>query len=57
MVRNRVKRRLRHLTRSRLERLPAGALVVVRANPAAATASSLESDLDSALSSVLRSAS
>jgi ribonuclease P protein component len=60
VVRNRVKRRLRHLTRSHLDRLPTGALVVVRANPAAASAPSstaLESDLDSALSSVLRSAS
>lgn len=57
VVRNRVKRRLRHLTRSRLERLPKGSLVVVRANPAAATAASLEADLDSALASVLRSAS
>jgi ribonuclease P protein component len=49
--RNRVKRRLRHLVRERLERLPAGAVVVVRALPAAADASfsTLGRDLDTAL--------
>jgi ribonuclease P protein component len=55
VVRNRVKRQLRHLTRERMAALPTGALVVVRANPAAAgSASSLAADLDSALSSLLR---
>lgn len=53
VVRNRVKRRLRHLVASRLDRLPAGTCLVVRALPAAADASSaeLESDLDAALES------
>lgn len=40
VVRNTVKRRLRHLLASRLAGLPAGTDVVVRALPAAATASS-----------------
>jgi ribonuclease P protein component len=49
--RNRVKRRLRNLVRERLTRLPAGAVLVVRALPAAAGASfgSLARDLDTAL--------
>ena len=38
VVRNRVKRRLRHLAPQRLDRLPAGGMLVVRALPAAATA-------------------
>jgi ribonuclease P protein component len=54
VVRNRVKRQLRHLTRDRLPSLPSGSLVVVRANPAAAGATSLAADLDSALASLLR---
>ncbi|HEX5535175.1 MAG TPA: ribonuclease P protein component [Actinomycetales bacterium] len=51
-VRNRVKRRLRHLMRDRLGHIPAGARVVVRALPPAAGATSAElaSDLDGALS-------
>jgi ribonuclease P protein component len=51
VVRNRVRRRLRHLVRARLSALPAGALVVVRATPAAAAASSVQlgEDLDRAL--------
>jgi ribonuclease P protein component len=51
VVRHRVQRRLRHLMRSRLANLPAGSLVVVRALPAAAGASSaaLGDDLDGAL--------
>ena len=55
VVRHRVQRRLRHLLRARLDRMPAGALVVVRALPQAAAASSAElgRDLDSALSRVL----
>ena len=58
VVRNRVKRRLRHLTRERLGLLPPGSLTVVRANRAAAGASAAElaHDLDAALSTVLRKA-
>jgi ribonuclease P protein component len=44
VVRNRVRRRLRHLTRAHLGRLPVGAALVVRALPAAASASSAELD-------------
>lgn len=47
VVRNRVKRRLRQLCSARLERLGTGVDVVVRATPAAATASS--GDLGAAL--------
>ena len=49
--RNRVKRRLRHLMRDRLADLPHETLMVVRALPAAASASSdaLGADLDRAL--------
>nr|WP_223242842.1 ribonuclease P protein component [Streptomyces sp. CBMA123] len=56
VVRNLVKRRLRHLLRDRLSRLPAGSLIVVRALPQAATASyqDLERDLDTALKRLLR---
>ncbi|MDC7337986.1 ribonuclease P protein component [Streptomyces lydicus] len=51
VVRNRVKRRLRHLLRERLDRLPAGSLVVVRALPGAGDAAhdELARDLDAAL--------
>lgn len=42
VVRNRTRRRLRALVASRLDRLPDGLDVVVRANPAAAGASSAE---------------
>jgi ribonuclease P protein component len=51
VVRNRVKRRLRHLMRERLAALPAGSTVVVRALPAAAAASyaDLAADLDACL--------
>ncbi|WP_370083772.1 ribonuclease P protein component [Streptacidiphilus sp. MAP12-16] len=51
VVRNRVKRRLRHLMATRLVGLPAGSLIVVRALPPAGTAdfADLERDLDSAL--------
>ncbi|HEU4543451.1 MAG TPA: ribonuclease P protein component [Jiangellaceae bacterium] len=50
VVRNAVRRRLRHLLRQRLDRLPAGTRVVVRARPEAAAAPSaaLARDLDSA---------
>jgi ribonuclease P protein component len=49
--RNKVKRRLRHLVRDRLARLPAGAMLVVRALPAAADRdyAQLGADLDGAL--------
>jgi ribonuclease P protein component len=51
VVRHRVQRRLRHLMRGRLAALPGGALVVVRALPASAGASSaaLDDDLAGAL--------
>ncbi|WP_424945115.1 ribonuclease P protein component [Cellulomonas shaoxiangyii] len=51
VVRNVVRRRLRELVRARLDRLPAGARVVVRAQPASASATftALGSDLDAAL--------
>jgi ribonuclease P protein component len=51
VVRNQVRRRLRHLVRDRLTALPPGALLVVRALPAAASASAvtLGTDLDAAL--------
>nr|WP_260408654.1 ribonuclease P protein component [Planomonospora venezuelensis] len=56
VVRNRVKRRLRHLMRDRLDRLPRGSLLVVRANPPAASARSerLAAELDVALDRLLR---
>jgi ribonuclease P protein component len=55
VVRNRVRRRLRHLVRDRLAALPAGADLVVRAVPAAAARSYAELgvDLDTALSAAL----
>lgn len=55
VVRNEVKRRLRHLMRERLDRIPEGTLVVVRALPAAATAPAahLGAELDSALDRAL----
>jgi ribonuclease P protein component len=49
VVRNRVKRRLRHLTRERLSLLaglPGSAVLVIRALPAAAAASAAELDAD-----------
>jgi ribonuclease P protein component len=51
VVRNRVRRRLRHLVRPLLSSLPPGSSVVVRALPAAASASSetLGADLEAAL--------
>lgn len=56
VTRTRVKRRLRALAASRLHRLPAGSLTVLRATPASAQASSavLASDLDRVLDRVLR---
>jgi ribonuclease P protein component len=51
VARNTVRRRLREVVRSDLHRLPPGAVLVVRALPAAASARSpqLRRDLDSAL--------
>ncbi|WP_067816784.1 ribonuclease P protein component [Actinomadura kijaniata] len=56
VVRNRVQRRLRHLARAYLDRLPGGSLLVVRANPRAGTArhDELAADLESALDRLLR---
>src|ERR1700761_1596947 len=56
VVRNRVKRRLRELTRRRLACLPGGCLLVVRAHPAAAGARQVElaADLDLVLERLLR---
>ena len=54
VVRNRVKRRLRHLTAARLDRLADGSILVVRALPPAAAASYAElgADLDKCLDRV-----
>jgi ribonuclease P protein component len=51
VTRNLVKRRLRHLFRDRVEALPAGSLLVVRALPPAAQASyaELAAELDRCL--------
>jgi len=51
VIRNKVRRRLRHLVRSRLADLPDGTLLVVRALPASASVSfeTLGIDLDAAL--------
>jgi len=56
VIRNRVKRRLRHLLRDRLFQLPPGSLVVVRAQPGAANADHVElaRDLDAALRKLLK---
>ncbi|MFJ6211960.1 ribonuclease P protein component [Streptomyces sp. NPDC092296] len=56
VVRNLVKRRLRHLVRERMSLLPTGSLIVVRALPPAGTAdyADLERDLDAALRRLLR---
>ncbi|MEN8649827.1 ribonuclease P protein component [Streptomyces sp. 21So2-11] len=55
VVRNVVKRRLRHLVRERLSELPPGSLVVVRALPGAGDAdhAQLARDLDAALQRLL----
>jgi ribonuclease P protein component len=54
VVRNQVKRRLRHLAREQLSSLPGSAMLVVRALPAAAHASSAElaADLERCLGRV-----
>ncbi|MFC7591315.1 ribonuclease P protein component [Nonomuraea antimicrobica] len=56
VTRNKVKRRLRHLMRDRLDRLPRGSLLVVRANPPAASVrfEQLAAELDLALDRLLR---
>jgi ribonuclease P protein component len=56
VVRNRTKRVLRHLVAARLTRIPDGCDLVVRANPAAATATTpeLAAELDRSLETVLR---
>lgn len=58
VVRNRVKRRLRHLVRERIAELPDGTLLVVRALAPAATASypELGEALDRSLQRCLRDA-
>ncbi|MGJ3560221.1 ribonuclease P protein component [Streptomyces sp. INA 01156] len=55
VVRNKVKRRLRHLMRDRMALLPPGSLVVVRALPEAGDAdhAQLAQDLDAALQRLL----
>jgi ribonuclease P protein component len=55
VTRNRVKRRLRHLVRARIDSLPGSAVLVVRALPPAATATfeQLGKDLDRALGRLL----
>ena len=56
VVRNKVRRRLRELMRGRIGSLPAGTLLVVRANPRAATArqSELAAELDLVMEQLLR---
>ena len=55
VIRHRTVRRLRHLVRDRLDRLPAGSVLVVRALPPAGAADSaaLGRDLDAALARVV----
>ena len=55
VVRNKVKRRLRHLMRDRVDLFPPGSLVVVRALPGAGDAdhAALARDLDAALQRLL----
>lgn len=56
VVRNRTKRRLRHLVADRLPGIPPTLDLVVRANPAssAATSAQLSAELDRTLAAVLR---
>src|ERR1700690_4438950 len=56
VTRNKVRRRLRHLTRGYLDSLPGGSLVVVRAHPQAAAArqADLAAELDLVLGTLLR---
>ncbi len=56
VVRNKVRRRLRHMCRGYLERLPGGSLLVLRASPRAAAArqADLAADLDLVIGKLLR---
>lgn len=56
VIRNQVRRRLRHIVRPLLADLPAGTTIVVRALPAAATATfpALSTDLEAALAAARR---
>ena len=56
VVRNKVRRRLRALMGGYMESLPQGSLLVVRANPRAATArqSDLAAELDLVINTLLR---
>jgi ribonuclease P protein component len=56
VVRNKVRRRLRHLARGYLDSLPGGSLLVVRANPPAAAArqADLAAEFDLVLGTLLR---
>jgi len=56
VVRNKVRRRLRHLARGYLQSLPEGSLLVVRASPRAATArqADLAAELDLVIETLLR---
>lgn len=58
VVRNTVRRRLRHMVASRVDELPPGARVVVRALPAAAAAPrpTLAADLNGTLTTAVRRA-
>jgi ribonuclease P protein component len=55
VTRNRVKRRLRHLVRERVDAIPVSGLLVVRANPASGSATyrELAGELDRCLLRVL----
>jgi len=56
VVRNKVRRRLRHAAREYLDSLPGGSLLVVRAGPRAASAcqADLAADLDLVIEALLR---
>jgi ribonuclease P protein component len=56
VVRNRVRRRLRHLARGYLGSLPGGSLLVLRAHPRAATArqADIAAELDLVIGTLLR---
>ena len=56
VVRNRVRRRLRHLVRGYLVSLPGGSLLVLRAHPRAATArqADIAAELDLVIGTLLR---
>jgi len=56
VVRNRVRRQLRHLARGYLGSLPGGSLLVLRANPRAATArqADIAAELDLVVSALLQ---